>query len=89
MNDIIKVNNEILTTEIDDEIGMMNIKHGLYYTLNPVGKNIWSYLSNGIVVEDLINKLVDEYDVSKRTCSLDVLELIKLLKDNGLIEIDK
>jgi len=87
IDDIVEVNEDILTTEIDDEIGMMNIEQGLYYTLNHIGKKIWSLLCNKIMVDELIDKLMCEFDVDYHECKRDVLELLNLLDRNDLIKV--
>lgn len=80
-----RVNPEVLTTEVDDELGMMSIKNGSYYTLNPVGKRIWQLLEQGIAIDDMINILVKEYNVSKEICKNDIIDLMNVLEKKSLV----
>lgn len=87
-NTIISINPEILTTLVDDELGMMNIEKGFYYTLNSVGKHIWSLLEDHISVKDLVSKLLMTYEVNEKKCYEEVVELLEILSVNGLIKIN-
>lgn len=84
---IIKVNDEILTTTIDNELGMMNINKGFYYTLNPIGKHIWDMMGEKLVVKDLIESLSHSYNVDEDVCFNDVQEWLKIMSTNGLVEV--
>lgn len=87
MNSQVLLNGSVLTTLIDDELGMMSIKRGLYYTLNPVGKRIWEILKHQIKISEVIDTLRKEYDIEQLVCEKDVLELIVLLEQNELITV--
>ncbi|MBI9014127.1 MAG: PqqD family protein [Clostridiales bacterium] len=87
MSSEVVLNDSVLTTLIDDELGMMSINLGFYYTLNSVGKRIWEILENQMKVSDVIDTLRKEYDVDLLVCEKDVLELLVLLEQNQLITV--
>jgi len=87
MSSEVVLNDSVLTTLIDDELGMMSIKRGLYYTLNPVGKRIWEILERQMKVSEVVDTLRVEYDVELLVCEKDVLELLVLLEQNELITV--
>jgi hypothetical protein len=78
-------NNEVFASEIDNEVVMMHIQTGKYYGLDDIGSRIWEMMEAKIRVEDLIQQLLEEYEVSEEECTRDVLELLENLQTNDLI----
>lgn len=83
----IRVNKEILTTLVDDELGLMNVNMGRYYTLNKVGKKIWGLLEEEQTISLLVEKLLLVYDVDKNICMEETIEVLNNMNSQGLIEI--
>lgn len=81
-------NNNIDVTEIDSEKVMMDLNKGRYFSLNKVGSRIWDMLENKIMVQDLINLLLNEYDVNYEECKEKVLNYLNDLYKGGLIEFN-
>lgn len=71
--------------KIDDEIVMLNIEKGEYYSLNTTASRIWSLLCEPKSVDVLVQKLSSEYEVLFDDCRIDVLDCIKELNTKGLI----
>ena len=85
---ILKRNKEILSTEMDGETVMMSVENSEYYSLSPVGTKIWELLENDLSFEQLINLLMEEFDVDKQTCQNDTKEFLEELIDKGLIKVE-
>jgi hypothetical protein len=73
--------------ELDGEAIVLNLETGVYYGLDPVGARIWSLLQEPIRVEQICQKLLDEYDVERTACQEDLLALLKGMADSGLIQV--
>lgn len=54
-------------------------------TLNEVGAFIWESLEEDITEEELVEMILDEYDIDEETAEKDVKEYISSLKGAGLI----
>jgi len=78
-------NEEIETVEMADELGMLNIKTGLYYVLDSIGVEIWSMLEQPNDINSIVLALQKEYDVNHLNCKEGVEALIFSMKDKGLI----
>ena len=78
-------NKEIPTALIDNELGLMNVDKGKYYSLDEIGIEIWNLIENSIKVDDVVDKLLKEYDIERKQCENDVLELINELFKQDLI----
>jgi hypothetical protein len=76
---------DIVASDIDDEKVMMCIEKGKYYKLDPVGRQIWDMMENPIKVSNLINVLIEKYDVDKETCEHDVLAFLEELYESSIL----
>jgi len=84
----IKLNQELLQSEIDGETIMMSIDNGKYYGLNTVASKIWELLKDEPLFSELISKLVEEYNVEQVECEKDTKEFLENLIENKLIRIE-
>ena len=81
-----KVSAELLSSTIDDEVVLMSIKEGFYYSLEPVASRIWTLLSDKPAsIEELTDILTEEYEVDRETCLNDVRGFIEDMFSNKLI----
>lgn len=78
---------EVLATEVDGEMVMMDIDKGLYFGLDPVGTAVWKRLDEPTTAAELVDGLVLEYDADAATIERDVLALLTSLTEQGLLEI--
>lgn len=60
-------------SEMDGEIVMMSIENSEYYGLDPIASRIWELLEQPATIEQLVEKLMEEYEVDYNTCLLDVI----------------
>lgn len=56
-------------------------------TINETGKFLWELLSEGIEKECLLEKFIEEYNISLEEAKEDIREFIQTLLDNGIIEL--
>ena len=55
-------------------------------TLNETGAFLWNCIGDGITEEELVGKLLGEYDVDEDTARADVSEFVSVLKEKKVIE---
>ncbi|WP_160689309.1 lasso peptide biosynthesis PqqD family chaperone [Clostridium sp. C2-6-12] len=79
---------DIDATELNEEKVMMNLDKGRYFALNSVGSRIWDIVENEICVSEIINILLNEYDIDKESCEKSVINYLRRLKDAELITVD-
>jgi len=86
LSDQVVINNgAVLTTEIDNEIVMMDIDNGSYYNLDDIGTEIWRRLAVPLTVEKLCRDLEALYEASSSVIERDVLSLLTRLEEKRLI----
>jgi len=84
----IRLNQELLQSEIDGETIMMSIDNGKYYGLNTVASRIWDLIKEEPLFSELIFKLIEEYNIEKSQCEIDTKEFVLNLLENNLIRIE-
>ena len=55
-------------------------------TLNDTGVFFWNLLSENTTKEEMIEKVLSEYDVDRVTVDEDIEEFLAKLKDKGILE---
>ena len=80
-------NQEMLTSNIGEEIVMMSIENSAYYGLDPIGSNIWEMLAEPIRVSDLCAQLMQRYEVNEQDCQRDVLNFLNQMRNEDLLTV--
>jgi len=70
-------NSKTISGRLSDELVMMNIEKGKYFSLNPVATRIWDLLETPLTTEELCSLLREEYEVDIEQCRADVTEVLK------------
>ena len=80
-----QISPEILHSKIDEEVILMSIEADSYFGLDPIASRIWELLEQPLSVEELVEKLMEEYEVDADTCQQDVQALLEDMQGRGLI----
>ena len=83
----LKRSSEPLQAGLDDEVVMMSVEKGSYYSLDPVGAAIWSLLEDPVRVSDLIDKLLEMYDADPEVCQKETVQFLDSMLKEDLVEI--
>ena len=87
MNTIWQVSKKVLSSKIDEEVILMSIEADSYFGIDPVGSRIWELLSKQpATINELVQILVEEYEVDEQTCRKDVQAFIDDMSARKLIE---
>ena len=75
-------NTKTISGRLHDELVMMDIDKGKYFSLNPVATHIWDLLEKPLSAEELCEILMNEYVVESMQCLSEVsdylTEMVKL-----------
>ena len=58
-------------------------------TLNEVGVSLWKMLQNEVTFDDLLQGILDEYDVEPAVAREDIQEVLDQLVNRGIIEAEE
>jgi len=78
-------NSKTISGRLHDELVMMDLDQGKYFSLNPVATHIWDLLEKTMTAEELCNLLTDEYEVDVKECIADLEEHLDEMMKLGLI----
>jgi len=79
--------NEIIeVAEMGDELGMLNLENGMYYVLDSIGTRVWSYLDSPQNINQIVDKLLLEYDVINEECNEDISNLLNSMLEKCIIK---
>ena len=87
VHSIVVATSEQVSCPLGEESAILNLKNSMYYGINPVGTRIWTLLKEPRSVEQLRDTLLDEYQVDAALCERDLLDLLRKMKSEGLIEV--
>jgi len=88
INTVISVAEDQISGDLlDGEVVILNMNDDVYYGLDQVGGRIWNLVQDPITFGEIIQTLLEEFDVEFQQCSEDVLALLKDMLSKGLIEL--
>ena len=82
-------NSKTISGRLHDEMVMMDLDQGKYFSLNPVATRIWDLLEVSLTVEELCGRLQEEYEVDAARCLEEVSEHILEMVRLGLVLEEK
>ena len=83
----VRVNGAVVFRDLGGELVLLNLESGVYFGLDPVGTRIWHLLKEPCALEQILDALVDEYDVARGQCERDLLRFSGHLREKALIEV--
>ena len=84
-NTIVRSKKKLDITILNGEKVILDFTTGNYYVIKGVGSIILDMLEDEIRVNDIIEKLLIEYDVSREECEQSVIEFLQKLKEADFI----
>jgi hypothetical protein len=87
LESIVVASPDQISADLGGDAAILQLKDGVYYSLDPVGARVWALLKEPRCVRDLETILLDEYDVGADQCRRDLFELLEKLLGAGLIQV--
>jgi hypothetical protein len=89
LSDRYKVNQEVIHQTIDDEVVIVNLGSGIYYSLDKIGAVIWNYIETNKSIGEMLNNLNSNYDCNVDELKTTLSELLTALKEEKLIVLNQ
>ena len=77
-----------VSSDLGEELAILNLKAGVYYGLDAVGARIWSLIQEPRKVDEIRDVLLEEYEVEPERCERDLFALLQRLASEGLIQVE-
>ena len=82
-------NKKTISGRLSDELVMMDMEKGKYFSLNPVATRIWDLLDEPRDIDELCSLLTEEYEVDAEKCRAETLDLLQEMTRMGLVSVEK
>lgn len=76
-----------VSTQLEGQVVILNLKSGGYFGLSAVGARIWQLLEKPIEVRRIRDTILAEYQIDAERCEKDILSILDNMQQAGLIEI--
>ena len=80
-----KVPSQLSVSVANDEI-VLQMTDGVYFSLNATGKDLWTKLDSPCRCQDMVDYLLEHYDVSRESAEECVQDFVSSLLGYKLIE---
>lgn len=80
-------NSKTISGRLHDEMVMMDIDQGKYFSLNHSATAIWEHLEKPLTIDELCGVLTDEYAVDAIQCRKEVEEHLVEMVSKGLVRV--
>lgn len=84
----ITLSKNVFAQEIDEETIILDSVTQEYFSINEIGKVIWSLIEEKKNLEEIKAEMLDMYEVPQEQIEKDLLNFIQALEQKGLIKID-
>jgi hypothetical protein len=87
MSPVIRVRENALMTELENEAVVLNIETEKYYWLDDIATVMWKALCHYPTIDSVVAALLELYDVDEKTLRTDLQHLINEFQQEELIEL--
>ena len=84
---VVKRTTNQVCCDMGGESIILNLKSGIYYSLDEVGARIWGLIEQPMAVTEIRDAILSEYDVQAEVCERDIRAFIEGMDAAGLIEV--
>ena len=81
-----KLIDQFAETEVDDEIVVMRIDNGDFFSLTETSKEIWELIDGQCDRDAIVAAMAESYGAERSTIEADVDAFLAQLRDAGLVE---
>ncbi|MCR5755055.1 MAG: lasso peptide biosynthesis PqqD family chaperone [Acetatifactor sp.] len=82
----VKLKKKINVTDLSGEKVMVDFEQGKYFLIKGVGNDIWDMIQEPVTPEQIIERLLQEYEVTPQECENSVMDFLDKMEDLGFIE---
>ena len=86
--DIVSVSQSQVYTTLGSEAVVLELQASNYFGMNEVGTAVWNFLQQPREVSDVIEHIVNNYEVSAEQAEIEILSFIQNLVDKNLVVVD-
>jgi hypothetical protein len=81
----LRQNPEVVARRFDNNTVLVNITTNRIFELNETGAKVWELLGEGVDIDGIVRRLVDEFDVEEWQAAGEVKDLIAQFQTEGVL----
>ena len=85
LNTIFSRNTQLVSTDLDDEMVVMDDEKGSFYGLDATAKMIYGLLDSPRTLSEIIELITSKYNVSAEQCEKDILPFLDTMVTSRLL----
>ncbi len=83
----VRINEDVVFHDLQGEMVLLNLKTGVYFGLDPMGTRIWHLIHEANPLQEVLDSLLEEYEVMEAQCERELLGFVAQLRENELVEV--
>jgi len=81
---------DVMAREVGDETVILYLSNGTYYGLDAVGTRMWALLGEGLTLDEVCDRLLEEFEVERDMLVADASALVgELLARSLLVRLEQ
>jgi hypothetical protein len=76
----------VVTTELGNGLALLDLVSNEYFSLDEVGAFVWGILQTPRRKAEIVQAVVDQYEIAPEACSRDIDLLLRDLENAALVE---
>lgn len=85
LSDRVSACDQNIVSDMGGEKVMLSVRNGNYYNLGSIGGRIWELIEEETPIGQIVERLLQEYEVDADECASQVLSFLEHLRKEGLI----
>ncbi len=79
----------VFAQEVDGEMVLLDMNSENYFGLDAVGTDIWQAMQERETLQEVLEALLEQYEVEEDVLKKDLLTFVEKLQESGLVEVQK
>ena len=77
----------VFAQEVDGEMVLLDMESENYFGLDEVGTAIWQAMQKYGTLQEVLNAMLEQYDVEEEVLEKDLSDFVEKLVESGLVEV--
>ena len=87
LNQKIIFTDTVFAQEVDGEMVLLDMESENYFGLDEVGTAIWQAIQEDGLLQNVLETLLEQYDVEEEVLKKDLIGFVEKLAESGLVEV--
>ena len=79
----------VFAQEVDGEMVLLDMNSENYFGLDAVGTDIWQAMQEKETLQEVLEVLLEQYEVEEDVLKKDLLTFVEKLQESGLVEVEE